>query len=111
MKIAGWILGLIIVTALIAADVFAPISLYFKWFYILLGASFITLIRLTAGPSAVDRAAAVKVLSVIVIGFCAILTTLTKQHIYIDIAIAWAFQAFVGTVVLAKYIEGKPLDD
>ena len=111
MKLAGWLFGLIVVFGLIAADIFAPISLYFKWFYILLAACFFTLIRLTAGPTAADRAAAVKVLSVIVIGFCAILTTLTKQHIYIDIAIAWAFQAFVGTVVLAKYIEGKPLDD
>lgn len=111
MKIAGWIFGFIMIMALIAADIIAPISLYFKWFYILLAACFITLIRLTTGPSAVDRAAAVKVLSVIVIGFCALLTTLTGQHIYIDIAIAWAFQAFVGTVVLAKYIEGKPLDD
>ena len=111
MKLAGWIFGLMIVLAPLAADIIAPFSIYFKWFYILLAACFFCLIRLTTGPSAVDRAAAVKVLSVIVIGFCAILTTLTNQHIYIDIAIAWAFQAFVGTVVLAKYIEGKPLDD
>ena len=33
------------------------------------------------------------------------------KHIYIDIAIAWAFQAFVGTLIFAKYIEGKSLDD
>ena len=44
MKFADWIFGLIIVLAFIAADIVAPISLYFKWFYILLGASFITLI-------------------------------------------------------------------
>ncbi|MCX5782131.1 MAG: monovalent cation/H+ antiporter complex subunit F [Elusimicrobia bacterium] len=111
MKLANWIIGLIIILSLLTLDILLPISLYYKWFYVLLLACFLTLLRLSMGPTTSDRAASVKVLSVIVIGFCGILSALCKQHIYIDIAIAWAFQAFVGTVVLAKYIEGKPLDD
>ncbi len=111
MRFVRWLLGLLIIFSFLTMDILLPINLYFKWFYALLFACFIALLRLSIGPTRIDRATSVKVLSVIVIGFCGILSVFYKQHIYIDIAIAWAFQAFVGTVVLAKYIEGKPLDD
>ncbi len=111
MRTTNWFVIILLVLIIAAGFVILPLSLFHKWFYVLLFSCFITIYRLAKGPTPSDRAAAVKVLSVIVIGFCSIMTTLYNDHIYIDVAIAWAFQAFVGTIVLAKYIEGKHLDD
>jgi len=35
----------------------------------------------------------------------------TGRSWYIDIAIAWALQSFIATLALAKFLEGKSLDD
>ncbi|MFC1501317.1 monovalent cation/H+ antiporter complex subunit F [Elusimicrobiota bacterium] len=111
MKTHRWILGLIFVLGFIAIDIVLPENMFLRWFYILLFSCFIVLLRLFIGPTACDRASAFKILSVIVIGFCGILTAVTGEDLYIDIAIAWTIQAFIGTIALAKYLEGKALDD
>jgi multicomponent Na+:H+ antiporter subunit F len=47
----------------------------------------------------------------LIISFCGILSLFSPHDYYIDIAIAWAIQAFIGTIAIAKYLEGKSLDD
>ena len=34
----------------------------------------------------------------------------TNQEYYMNIAIAWALISFVGTLALAKYLEGRSYD-
>ena len=111
MKTYRWVLGLILVLAFIAVNIILPENMFLRWFYMLLFSCFIILIRLFVGPTACDRVSAFKVLSVVVVGFCGIIAVVTKQDLYLDIAIAWTIQAFVGTIALAKYLEGKELDD
>ncbi|MCS7227739.1 MAG: monovalent cation/H+ antiporter complex subunit F [Endomicrobia bacterium] len=42
---------------------------------------------------------------------CGILAIFTKANFFIDIAIAWALQSFIGNLALAKYLEGKKFDE
>jgi multicomponent Na+:H+ antiporter subunit F len=46
-----------------------------------------------------------------VVGFCAILALTTGKDFYLNIALAWALLSFIGTIALAKYLEGRNFDD
>ena len=54
---------------------------------------------------------AIDILGILIIGFCVILGIATKRDWYIDIGIAWALQSFIGTLALAKYLEGRNFDE
>ena len=79
--------------------------------YILLLAAGMCLYRVSRGPTAADRIVAVDILGILIVGFCALLTISTGRSWYIDIGIAWALQSFIGTLALAKYLEGKGLEE
>jgi len=74
-------------------------------------AAFLCLFRIARGPTAPDRTVAIDILGTLVVGFCVILALESKLDFYMTIAIAWALISFVGTIALAKYLEGKPLDE
>ena len=82
-----------------------------RCFYILLIAGILCLIRIILGPTAADRAVAVDILGILIVGICAILGIPTGRGWYIDIGIAWALQNFISTLALAKYLEGRGLDE
>jgi len=69
------------------------------------------LYRIGKGPSAPDRMVAIDVLGTVVVGFVAVLTALTAKEYLLDVAIVWALVSFVGTLALAKFVEGRELDD
>ncbi|MCX7910704.1 MAG: monovalent cation/H+ antiporter complex subunit F, partial [Endomicrobia bacterium] len=69
------------------------------------------LYRIFLGPSPADRAVATDILGLIVVGICGIITVFTKAAFFIDVAIAWALQSFIGNLALAKYLEGKKFDE
>lgn len=71
----------------------------------------LALIRVIFGPTAPDRALATDIFGLVVIGFCAVLYLETKKAFYLDIAIAWALQSFIGVLALSKYLEGRKFDD
>jgi len=79
-------------------------------FGVLLGCSLLCLARIGKGPTAPDRTVAIDILGTLVVGFCCILALWTKQEYYMNIAIAWALISFVGTLALAKYLEGRYYD-
>ncbi|MGB9613622.1 MAG: monovalent cation/H+ antiporter complex subunit F [Candidatus Margulisiibacteriota bacterium] len=72
---------------------------------------FLCLYRVFRGPSAPDRAVAVDILGIIVVGFCALLVLTLQRGFLMDIAIAWTLQSYVGILALAKYLEGKHFDE
>lgn len=72
---------------------------------------FLCLWRILRGPGAANRAVAVNMLGIIIVGLCAILALITGRDWYIDIGIAWALQSFIGVLALAKSLEGKDLDE
>lgn len=81
------------------------------FFNLLLLGAFLCLYRLWKGPTAPDRTVAVDILGTLVVGFCALYALQTKTAFYMNIGIAWALLSFVGTIALAKYLEGKPFDE
>ena len=79
-------------------------------FSALLLCSLMCLYRVGKGPSAPDRAIAIDILGIVVVGFCCIMSLQTSQEYYLNIAISWALISFVGTLALAKYLEGRNYD-
>jgi len=77
---------------------------------VLLFSSVLCLYRIARGPSAPDRTVAIDILGTLVVGFCCIMALWTGQEYYMNIAIAWALISFVGTLALAKYLEGRTYD-
>lgn len=72
---------------------------------------FLCLYRIVRGPSSADRIVAIDILGILVIGFCAFATVFVGRRFLMDIAISWAILGFIGTLALAKYLEGKNFDE
>ena len=72
---------------------------------------FLCLYRIGRGPSAPDRTVAIDILGTVMVGFCAILSLVEKQDFYLNIALVWALLSFIGTLALAKFLEGRNFDD
>lgn len=117
-----WFLGAAALLTAVGVIVFRPLPFLFypelpfapffgRCMYLLLLCCILCLYRIMRGPTAPDRAVAIDIMGIVVVGFCAILCIPTGRSWYIDIGIAWALQSFIGTLALAKYLEGKPLDE
>jgi multicomponent Na+:H+ antiporter subunit F len=72
---------------------------------------FLCLIRVALGPTPPDRAVAIDIIGVMVVGICGIFAIITGMDWYLNIAIAWALLSFIGTLALAKYLEGRGFDE
>ena len=112
-------MGLVSILAVAGAIIFMPVPSMLEWqsnflarsFLCLIFSAFLCLYRLLRGPSAPDRAVAIDMLGILIVGFCAVLSIPTGRDWYIDVGIAWALQSFIGIMALAKYLEGKDLDE
>ena len=85
---------------------------------VLLLASVLCLYRIGRGPSAPDRTVAIDILGTLMVGFCCVAALWPRsvngrpvyQDYYMTIAIAWALTSYIGTLALAKYLEGRCYD-
>jgi len=75
--------------------------------WILLLACFLCLYRVAAGPTAPDRTVAIDILGTLIVSFTCLYAVKTGQDFYINIGLAWALLSFIGTLALAKYLEGR----
>jgi len=80
-------------------------------FGVLFVCCFLCLYRIGKGPSAPDRAVAIDILGTLIVGFCCLLALRTQRDFLMNIAIAWALMSFIGTIALAKYLEGRSFDE
>ena len=121
-KRLNWIIGAIVILAVFSLIILSPLPVLFcpglpfmllfkRAFFVLLVSCLLCLFRVLRGPTAADRAVAIDILGILILGFCALLSIPTGRSWYIDIGIAWALQSFIGTLALAKYLEGRDLDD
>jgi multicomponent Na+:H+ antiporter subunit F len=78
---------------------------------VLLACCFMCLFRVARGPTAPDRAVAIDILGIVIVGFCALLSVLTGKEWFITVAITWSLLSFIGTIALAKYLEGRGYDE
>lgn len=65
------------------------------------------LYRIARGPTAPDRTLGIDILGTVVVGFCALLSQLTGRDYLMNVALVWALVSFVGTLALAKHLEGR----
>ncbi len=77
----------------------------------LLISALLCLFRAAAGPTPADRTVSVDILGILMVGFCAVLTVATGRDLYMIVGLAWALLAFVGSLALAKHLEGKAFDE
>jgi len=72
---------------------------------------FLCLYRMGRGPTAPDRTVAIDILGILIIGFSGLLGVVTGKDFYLNIALAWALLSFIGTIALAKFLEGRSFDE
>ena len=121
MNILRWLIGAIIIVAVVALIVLADLGFpsylgagggfVARAVYVLILASLLCLFRVLRGPTAADRIVATDIFGILVVGFCAVVSVATGRSWYIDIGIAWALQSFIGALALSKYLEGKAFDE
>ena len=119
MRQLRWFLGLIIIIAILGIIFCYSLPSLLEWqspflrraFNILLLCGLFCLWRILRGPTPADRIVSIDILGILILGFCAILGIPTGRDWYIDIGIAWALQSFISTLALAKYLEGRNLDE
>jgi multisubunit Na+/H+ antiporter MnhF subunit len=64
-------------------------------------------IRLLLGPTPLDRVVAADTLAVITTAGIAALAAVFDNPVYLDVALVYGTLAFVGTVAIARAIEGN----
>ena len=114
-----WIAGLVLILTVFFFILFREVPSLIEWqsgflkrcFFVLFFSSLFCLFRILRGPTPADRAVAIDILGILVLGLCAILGATTGRDWYIDIGIAWALQSFIATLALAKYLEGRNFDE
>ena len=67
----------------------------------------VLLIRLVKGPSAADRAVAADSIEILTDMALIMFALHSGRSIYLDIALVTAVLGFVGSVIIARYLEGK----
>jgi len=72
---------------------------------------FLCLYRIGKGPTPPDRTVGIDILGTLVVGFCAFTAILTGKDWYMNVAISWALLSFIGTIALAKFLEGRGFDE
>ena len=118
-KRRSYLISALVMLALIAVILFCPVPSMLAWqsnflarsFLFLLLCALLCLYRILRGPTAPDRAVAIDMLGILIVGFCAILSLSTGRDWYIDIGIAWTLQSFIGILALSKYLEGRDFDE
>ncbi len=86
-------------------------TIYEIVFWVLLACVAMCLYRIGRGPTAPDRTVAIDIMGIIVACFTALMSIKTGKDYYMNIGIAWAMLSFIGTIALAKYLEGKGFDE
>ncbi len=70
---------------------------------LLIAGMLLALVRLIKGPDAADRIVALDLISVLIVALLAVLAIYTDETSFLDVSIAYALVAFLGTVALARF--------
>lgn len=77
---------------------------------IIFGACLFCALRAALGPTAPDRVIAIDALVALMIGALVLLGVYYRAPIYLDVALVYALVAFLGTLAIAKYLEGRGIE-
>ncbi len=73
-------------------------------------ACLICAVRAALGPTAPDRVVAIDALVALMVCALVLLSVYYHAPIYLDVALVYAFIAFLGTLAIAKYLEGRGIE-
>lgn len=73
---------------------------------IVLAAVFLATLRAILGPTVSDRLVAVDALTTITVALMVMLGAIYGREIYLDVALVYAVLAFMGVLIVARYMEG-----
>ena len=62
-------------------------------------------LRMLNGPTSADRMVAVETFSTVTVTLLVLLGFMMGRQIYLDVSLVYAVLTFVGTVVVARYLE------
>ena len=62
-------------------------------------------LRMLNGPTSADRMVAVDTFSTVTVALLVLLGFMMERQIYLDVSLIYAVLTFVGTVVVARYLE------
>ncbi|HOC82789.1 MAG: Na(+)/H(+) antiporter subunit F [Synergistetes bacterium ADurb.Bin155] len=80
---------------------------YFAWAAAVTGFCALAMVgRLIAGPTVPDRVVALDSINTMVIALMIILSLVYDSVIMVDVAIVYAALSFVGTMFIARHVEG-----
>jgi multicomponent Na+:H+ antiporter subunit F len=68
------------------------------------------MLRAMLGPTAPDRVVAIDALTVIMVACFVLLGVHYRASFYLDVALVYAFLAFLATLAISKYLEGRGLE-
>ncbi|MDV3103821.1 cation:proton antiporter [Thermococcus waiotapuensis] len=81
-------------------------QVFFYATLVVMVAGFISVLRVILGPSVPDRVVGVDTLNTLVVAAMILLGAAYDREIYIDIAIVYALLSYVGTLAIARYLQG-----
>ena len=79
--------------------------------FILMISMALTVYCIARGPDKADRVIALDLLSILVVALVALLSIYRQEAAFLDVAIAYALVAFLGTVAFARYLERSQIRD
>jgi multicomponent Na+:H+ antiporter subunit F len=68
-------------------------------------AAALTFIRVLKGPTLADRVISIDLIGVLMVCLLVVMSAVTRQQAFLDVAMVVALISFVGTVAYASYIE------
>lgn len=77
---------------------------------VIFGACIICAARAVVGPTAPDRVVAIDAIVALMTTSLVLLGIYYNASIYLDVALVYAFLAFIGTLAIAKYLEGRGME-
>lgn len=71
----------------------------------LLGFILVSMVRLSIGPTAADRAVALDTINTLVVATMVLLGAAFNLVVLLDVALVYALLSYVGTLYIARYLE------
>ncbi|WP_297487395.1 cation:proton antiporter [Thermococcus sp.] len=81
-------------------------TVFFYAALVVMIAGLITILRIMLGPSVPDRVVGLDTLNTLVVAGMVLLGAAYDRTIYIDIAIVYALLSYIGTLAIARYLQG-----
>lgn len=69
------------------------------------------MIQAIRGASTFDRVVSIDALTALSVGVLGLLAFYFNEAIFLDVALVYAFVAFLGDLAVAKYLEGRGLEE